>query len=41
MVVVFPNFGRQLDEHQKLVETCSATLSSGIAILDYSSKIFL
>jgi hypothetical protein len=41
MVIIFPKFGRQLNEHEKLVETCSKDMKSEIAILDYSSKIFI
>jgi hypothetical protein len=38
MVVIFPKFGRPLDEHKKLIETCSKDTEIGLAVLDYSSK---
>ncbi len=41
MVSLFPKFGRQLDEHEKLVEICSKDMGHEISILDYSSKIFV
>lgn len=40
MVIIFPKFGRQLDQHQKLIEVCSKDMKDTIVILDYSSKIF-
>jgi hypothetical protein len=40
MVVIFPKFGRPLDEHEKLIETCSKDVQDGLAVLDYSSKIY-
>lgn len=41
MVVLFPKFGRPLDQHQIISETCSTDAKSEIAILDYSSKRLL
>lgn len=40
MVVIFPKFGRPLDEHEKLIETCSKDLQDRLVVLDYSSKIY-
>lgn len=40
MVILFPKFGRPLDEHEKLIETCSNDMTNEIEKLDYTSIIF-
>lgn len=41
MVIFYPKFGRSLDEHEKLIETCTKDITNQIEALDYTSKIFL
>jgi hypothetical protein len=38
MVIIFPKFGRPLDQSEMLTETCSTDMQGQIEILDYSSK---
>ncbi|CAF4335064.1 unnamed protein product [Rotaria sordida] len=40
MVVIFPKLGRQLNEYEMLIETCSKDMKDKIAILNYSIPLY-